>query len=120
MTSIKFPAGTYYVGDIGYVSSRELWNQVCHKIISEKKRTFRIDGVPCAALSTQFGDGIFNDEDGEVYYVDSGTIGCLPIEAAVGDIDAGRVEKFSMPFTCAKHKDGTIRIGHIVIDTAVY
>ena len=119
MASIKFPAGTYYVGDVGHVSSDEQWKKVCHKVLTEKKPTFRIDDVPYAVLSTEYGDGVYEDDCGELYAVDSGTIGCIPIDAVEGDTGYGQVIEFSEPFTCAKRKNGFIRIGPVFIDTAV-
>jgi hypothetical protein len=119
MTSIKFPAGKYFVGDVGYVASEEQWKQVCHKIIEDKKQTFRIDGVPFAVLSTAYGDGIYEDDDENCYYVDSGTLGCIPVEAMSNESNYGRIIEFTEPFTCSKRKNGFIRIGHVFIDTAV-
>lgn len=126
MTSIKFPAGTYFVGDIGQVTSHETWTQfICRKDEPEflrkyKGDTFRYKDIPVAMYSTFHGDGVFEDQDGREYAVDSGTVGCIPLTAVEGDTGFGQVIDFPEQFTCAKRKDGTIRIGNVIINTRLF
>ena len=126
MTSIKFPAGTYYVGDLAYVTTHDKWTQyITRKDVPEALRKYKGDtfrdnnNTPVAMFTTAYGDGVYEDDCGYDYAVDSGTIGCIPVDAVEGDTSYGQVVEFTEPFTCAKRKNGFIRIGPLFIDTAV-
>jgi len=85
-------SGTYYVGDLCYVFDDERWTDVCDKIIVGHKcldGEFTLDdGTTFAIYSTKYGDGLYEDNFGQRIAVDSGSIGCVLVDA----IDADRLK----------------------------
>ena len=75
-------------------------------------------GVKFANYGTAFGDGIYYDEEKNEYAVDSGSIGCIPVEAMQEPHASGNVVYFPVEFDCEYFETiGTIRIGDVFIDT---
>jgi hypothetical protein len=118
------PAGTYYVGDLCYVLD-SVWDKVCEQIISGetvKNGIFNLDdGTQFAIYSTKYGDGIYKDEIGNEYAVDSGSIGCVKIDNLLAESlnsvqQYSAVVSFDQGLTCYED-NGVIYIGDIVIDT---
>ena len=68
----------YYVGDLCYVMTNE-WDEICDlSVFDNSKVEFTLeDGRKYIQLSTAFGDGTYNDLDGNPYSDDSGTIGAV-------------------------------------------
>ena len=66
-------AGTYWIGDLCYVMHDE-WDEVCNITISGhsvKDGEFKLaDGREFATYCTAYGDGMYSDQDGNVYGVD--------------------------------------------------
>ena len=74
ITVKNIPAGTYYVGDPGYIFGRDGW-----KKLIEINDCFEIPNVeykdkPVIAFPTKSGDGVYNG-----FRVDSGLIGIVDI-----------------------------------------
>ena len=114
-------AGEYYVGDLCYVLG-DRWDEVCSLIIVGHKcldGEFELkDGTKFAIYSTAYGDGVYQDQHGHAYPVDSGSIGCVLVsDITSGEMsDSGNIIKFDHSFS-TYGEDGIIQIGDIVIDT---
>jgi hypothetical protein len=75
------PAGIYYIGDLCFVLSDEEWNELISLTIKgeniiEGEHSFS-DGRKFAIHPTKFGDGVYTDQYGESYCVESGSLGCI-------------------------------------------
>ena len=115
-------AGKYYVGDLCYVLG-DRWDEVCDLIIVDHKcldGEFELkDGTRFAIYGTAHGDGVYRDQQGNGYPVDSGSIGCVLVD----DITEGELDKMGgNTFDFEEHfetgeDDGVIYIGDIEIDT---
>lgn len=119
-TTNTFPAGQYYVGDLCYVI-RDNWNEVVdllfpsHTMV-EGDHTLA-NGTRFASFGTAYGDGQYSDQSGKEYLVDSGSIGCIGVEAIDAfDTNGGQLITFTEPFV-ASSEGGILRFGHISIDT---
>lgn len=118
-------AGMYYIGDLCYVLDNKDWDEVCeltidgHKCLSGEFQ-FK-DGRRFAMYNTKFGDGVYQDQFGNRYCVDSGSIGCILIghtsKSLLNIEQLGAVVEMKHDFdTCSS--DGLIRICSTTIDTA--
>lgn len=121
---MTMPAGTYYVGDLCYVMSKE-WSEVCNITIHGNdclEGEFEMpDGRRFAMLGTAWGDGTYDSNVGTEHAVDSGTIGCIALkdirEGARSDLERlGAVIEFNTPFEVRKD-GGELIFGHVIIDT---
>ncbi|CAB4159416.1 hypothetical protein UFOVP699_152 [uncultured Caudovirales phage] len=115
-------AGKYYVGDLCYVLN-DRWDEVCDLIIVDHKcldGEFELkDGTRFAIYGTKWGDGVYRDQHGNGYPVDSGSIGCVLVEDITeGELDdgLGNIFDFKESFT-TDSDDGIIQIGDVEIDT---
>jgi hypothetical protein len=115
-------AGKYYVGDLCYVLG-DRWNEVCDLIIVDHKcldGEFELkDGTKFAIYGTYYGDGVYPDQHGNGYPVDSGSIGCVLVDQITeGELDEGLGNIFDIEhdFTTGE-ENGVIMIGDIEIDT---
>lgn len=119
------PAGKYYIGDLCYVMHEE-WNEFCDitmpnmgEYIREGEFSLK-DGREFGFSCTAYGDGSYHDQNGAVYGVDAGLIGCIKVsdisESDQENLYLGNVVEFPEPFDVTSD-DGVITIGHIVIDT---
>lgn len=120
-------AGLYYVGDLCYVMHDE-WNEVCGLFFDGRddhgcnEGEFNLkDGRRFASFNTRWGDGEYQDQNGNRYGVDAGLIGCIRVD----DIDStnssnftggGQLIDFPEDFDCY-YDHGLIVIGDIKIDT---
>lgn len=71
----------FYIGDICYVLSTRDY----HRIWGDRKRFSdgKVDipgGLSFSVASTNFGDGLYEDEEGNLYPVDAAVIGIVPLE----------------------------------------
>jgi hypothetical protein len=124
------PEGTYYVGDLCYVFDDDSWTEICDLQFASIQHcldgAFVLkDGTRFANVSTHYGDGVYADQDGYTYGVDSGSIGCVlwsVVEKYRRYDDAhllsmARKVEFTKPFQINGTPDGMINIGHIDIYT---
>ena len=74
------------------------------------------------AHNTIHGDGIYNDQFGNIYPVDSGILGITPVELTDESLEKKEEEKFGAIFTFnesfeCKYENGTFYFGNIIIKT---
>lgn len=116
--SVTMPPGEYFVGDPCY-AVREAdwmpWLEAADYINESTYLLADVQGRPVLGIGTANGDGTYRGSDGNVYGVDAGMIGVVPVEVAQSGCKSPRVT-FDVPFDCT-YDDGEIRIGRIVIDT---
>lgn len=118
----------YYIGDLAYVMLED-WDEIVSQgVYDNSKVVFTLaDGRQYFMVSTMYGDGTYNDLDGNPYSVDSGTIGAIKV-ADIANTDAlvstleqglGHVITFDHELTSDEvySEAGQINIGSVVIDT---
>lgn len=116
-------AGTYYIGDLCYVlhDDNATWAEVCSHIETGGGEHRLSNGTEFAIYSPRYGDGVYDDNEGHAYSVDSGTLGCVRVDDLPADADTepGRIVTFSEDFkTRQTPKTSTIVFGNIRIRTA--
>lgn len=121
----KMPAGKYYVGDLCYViNDSKVWSEVCDLTLTKQGKSiegaFTLEsGKRFAMFSTAYGDGVYNDQEGREYAVDSGSIGCIKVEDITEDEireDLGNIIEFPNEFYVKKN-GGELIFGRVWIDT---
>jgi len=116
------PEGEYFIGDLSYVMDQE-WEEVCDLIAGDQypeEGQFRLsDGRQFAIFNTAYGDGVFYDQNGRQYLVDSGTIGCIRKQDLTNkEIRVGLGHVVKMPNKFYAYSDSkTIYFDDIVIET---
>ena len=96
MNIVTFPAGRYLIGDLCYRDD-EMWDRMIF-------------------LPTQHGDGVYQDQFGNEYSVDSGFIGIMSYPQGKQASSMGRTFEFDGPFQV--YKEGAkLVFGSIIIDT---
>jgi hypothetical protein len=91
---MQMPAGRYWVGDpLSVIADGFSWQH-----------------------STAYGDGIYVDNRGREYQVDSGCIGIFPTAEISEEGHGGHFITQRKPF-CPTYKDGKFTFGTVVIDT---
>lgn len=118
-----FPAGTYYIGDFCYILKEKDYDDiVCSFEYDEQPYKYR--KFLFCFNNTAYGDGLYGDQYGNKYSVDSGTIGLINIATKVMLKEANKLVKdklanvvtFDKPFhVCCCN--GLFEFGNIVIDT---
>lgn len=99
-TEATFPAGSYYIGDLCYALSDEIYDGVfgAEGYASGKysnsttHQSFLLNG-------TAAGDGCYTSSDGKEFGVDAGIIGICPVSLMVKN-DGGYVYTFEEPVDC--------------------
>jgi len=123
---MSFKPGLYYIGDLCYVFNNKDWDEVCgltikgHECLNGEFQ-FK-DGRQFAMYNTKYGDGCYQDQFGNKYGVDSGSIGCVLVsDASRSDLAEmkrlGAVVEMKYDFDTGS-EDGIIRICSTTIDTA--
>ena len=122
----------YYCGDLCYVI-HDAWSEVCDlTVFDNSKFEYELsDGRKFILFSTAYGDGTYNDRDGNPYSVDSGTIGAIKVddivdtegpEALERAIQNGLGQIHEFPEEISEmdcyYQDGVIGIYNVEIDTA--
>ena len=128
---MSMPTGRYYIGDLCYVMSDEEWDEVCSITIKDNKcieGEFNLkDGRRFALYGTAWGDGLYNDQYGHSYAVDSGTIGCIlesDIKENIDDIlQLGALIDMNTSFVTSGGRgdpdwEGIIQFGTVMIETS--
>ena len=120
----KMPAGKYYVGDLCYVMHNE-WDEACNLMFDPMngdpgEGVFSLkDGRRFAIFGTAYGDGVYDDQEGREYCVDSGSIGCIKVEDITEDEireDLGNIIDFPNEFYVKKN-GGELIFGRVWIKT---
>lgn len=118
---------TYWVGDLCYVM-HDCWAEVCAITFSgsdpqESGPMTLEDGREFVYFGTAHGDGVYGDQDGNTYPVDSGGIGAIRL-SDIRDlepwIDGGHLHEFPKGAVMSEsfYSEGVIVIGGTVfIDT---
>lgn len=121
---VEIPAGTYVLGDPCYsITSNSDWDELLMTshyfenpigIVTRGGKTHKVLG-----FRTAWGDGCYDDNQGNVYPVDSGCIGLVPIEIA--DTQENLMYPsvkvtFDRPTLC-ENTGGVMKFGNIKIDT---
>ena len=103
----------YYIGDLAYVISDAAWVEFCDLTIVGNQclnGTFvTSSGVKTSHHSTYYGDGSYYDQHGNVYDVDSGTLGVICLDDISGDnitCQGGHIHKFEK-FPYLTYNNGT-------------
>lgn len=123
MSADKMPAGTYYIGDLCYVMTRDEWAQ-CQNLFNPDGNSLPVEGYftlnnkRFASFDTP-GDGPYKDQTGNTYSVDSGSIGCILLEniddSKQADVNPNNVFAIDHDFECSS--DGSmIYIDNIYIN----
>jgi hypothetical protein len=119
---MMFPAGKYWVGDLCYVMHNE-WDEVCKLTIKDNEcleGVFTLaNGTRFAMFKTAWGDGCYEDQTGREYAVDSGSIGCVAVDAITEEEireDLGNIIEFTEPFYVSTNGE-ELRFGKVYIDT---
>jgi hypothetical protein len=132
ITAVLMPAGTYFVGDPCYAVPDDRWHEWlaladpdvfgpnptrndggCARVLNAE-----LDGHPVLGIGTAYGDGVYQDKQGNSFPVDAGLIGLVSvglIEDKVRD-DLGVIWTFERPFECS-YRDGVIVLGDFEINT---
>ena len=96
------PPGTYYIGDLCYALSDELYDGVFRDVggydpgLYQKKDStdfFLVDG-------TAYGDGLYKSTDLKDFAVDAGIIGIVPISLVSESGNGGHFYTFKEPVKC--------------------
>lgn len=113
-----FKSGEYYVGDLCVVMNEEEWSEVCDLLDIRGDGVHELsNGKRIGIFYTEHGDGEYFDQNGNVYGVDSGTIGCILASEIDTPIDDSMVLiDFNYDFDIGE-SDGTLSFGHIDIET---
>lgn len=137
-TPIVLPSGTYYVGDPCYVFDHPSWDALGEQTDWFETPLATLAGRSLVVFGTAYGDGTYADLDGNLYPVDAGLIGVVPVELiergvitgqaiahAPGIEPFGRIVTFYAPFKCYTYQDpdrhsgrpNELHFGAIAIET---
>ncbi len=123
--SVKFSAGRYYIGDLCYVIKEDNWDELlkqsgCLGLDFKSDQWFGIfKDFKLYAGGTAHGDGVYRDNKGNEYAVDSGTLGIISADWLDDENDAnelGNIIEFAEDFEVSMH-NGVFEFGNIIIDT---
>lgn len=116
---IVMPAGEYFIGDPCYSVPDEHWIPWLEAAEYQSVDTYAlaatIDGHPVVGLGTAYGDGEYADDEGNLYGVDAGLIGLVPVALGTRYSDTRRV-RFDAPVKVIMD-GGVLHFGNISIDT---
>lgn len=90
------PSGLYWIGDPNSVLDSFFENG----LDSLDGIAATNEGKKIAIFPTAHGDGIYYDQDGDEYGVDTGRIGCIPIDCMDQESDMGLIVLFKEDFIC--------------------
>ena len=127
--STTLPAGKYIVGDPCYsMGDHENWISWLERADYRNQKTILEAKTPngiAAGVSTMHGDGVYRGIDGNLYGVDAGLIGVVPLLDArdLNEVIGGKlgyVKEFDHDFAMSRDEDGVIHIGDLQIPTGGY
>lgn len=100
-TRFKAPAGTYYIGDLCYALSDEIYDKIFGLYEYESGIYKHTNGKDFFLVDqTSYGDGCYTGSDGKEFCVDAGIIGICPTSLAEKDCDGGHIYTFTTDFLC--------------------
>jgi len=114
-TGYLFPAGEYWLGDPALFLDKKLY-------VSLLDVQFTNDADFCAgyyedqmiaAMRTAYGDGIYHDNENNIYQVDSGLIGLIPrsLRSDFSSAQQGRFVNLKESTIFVKDNAGTFNLG---------
>lgn len=123
-----FKSGTYYIGDLCYVVKGEEWDGLVNTWLDDSclQEVMYLEDYKGGAIycdGTHYGDGVYHDDYGNTYPVDSGSIGIISVEHPI--VDSGKLERignlgvietFLKDFKVSS-ENGVFNFVHITIDT---
>lgn len=99
--SFELPAGTYYIGDLCYALSDDVYDKIFGGTgYSAGIYKERSTGHTFALAHTAWGDGEFEGSDGKKFAVDAGIIGICSIALKKKSGNGGHVYTFGSPVKC--------------------
>lgn len=104
------PPGRYFLGDPVYTLGGA-WAPEPAPVV-----TGSVDGQPFVGVPTAFGDGVFLDQEGYQYPVDSGFLAAIPARAGQKETNLVRLVEFTEPVV-VECRGGLVRFGNLEIDT---
>jgi hypothetical protein len=135
LTTTTLPPGDYLIIDPCYILEETRFLALLDTVWAKDASVVTPDpqtGALFAWCSTATGDGVYADQDGQLYGVDSGTLACLPLsmldaaalamspvhDQSTEQVCCGRLVTFTQPSACSEcDEHGVIRFGHIAIET---
>lgn len=115
--SVVVPKGEYVLGDPCYVVPNDDWSDLLNSCNYFNSPVGRVRDSKILAFGTKWGDGCYRDTKGNVYPVDAGLIGLVPV--AYAEVEPNSViVSFSEPTLCL-NDDGILKFGNYVIDTVL-
>jgi hypothetical protein len=115
--SVVVPKGEYVLGDPCYVVPNDDWSDLLNSCNYFNHPVGRVRDFNILGFGTKWGDGCYRDTKGNVYPVDAGLIGLVPVAYAEVEPDSVIVS-FSEPTLC-QNDDGILKFGSYVIDTVL-
>lgn len=115
----SFEPGTYWVGDLCYVLQADEWDELMIQTSLAEEAVAEIRGFKVGYCGTAFGDGVYMDEERNLYPVDSGSIGIMPLEKIKVSnkiMQLGRIIQMPESFSI-ENQNGRLRFGNVLIDT---
>lgn len=126
----RLPKGEYFIGDPCYCFDYTTWMRLLTEtnyLQGAQVPLFKNNDEErhLVAFDTAYGDGVYEDEDGNEYPVDSGMLGAVPVELIDADklkslrhdASMGRFIDYRTEFTCVRDR-GNMSFGNrIKIDT---
>lgn len=125
--AVTFPAGVYYIGDLCYVINEKDWEELLEQsghlgLDFDSDQWFgKFKKFGLFVGSTAHGDGMYYDNRGGTYAVDSGTIGI--IDATWPDVNESEIEMlgcivhFHQDFKVQMPERGLFHFDGLTIDT---
>ena len=122
--TIIFPSGIYLIVDPCYVL-HESWSEICNRLFLDLESSGDLtltDGRRIFISNTAYGDGVYSDNIGNLYGVDSGCLGIVSWsdinqDDPKNDVTLGILHTFADDFTVTCD-NGVFMFGDVVIDTA--
>ena len=134
------PKGKYLISDPCYIqyskrdkadTDNSIWSDFCDALHKKERETnrnrvvFDFRGYEVFVSGTAYGDGSYCGNNGEIYGVDAGILGCVPVEVAdpdfVQDVKEGELSyityhEFDSEIECY-YDEGKVVMGSVEIDT---
>lgn len=114
-TGYMIPAGKYWLGDPSYFLNKKLYEALIEAKFSENEDFCAgyFDNQVMVAMRTAYGDGMYHDDENNIYDVDSGMIGLFPayFRDDFSNINNGRFVEFNQPVLFRKDNASTFKLG---------